>query len=118
MNTNLFIDAISCLDSTLIEEHIKARKKLKVGRLMKKRFGVFKKALIASCLSLLCISTFLVDTLFRHIDSGNVVSTSATGDFFLSLLVSAVCVAILGGVIWMIGRKIIIKKCENDSCDL
>lgn len=115
MNKYLFIDAISCLDLKLIEEHITMRRKIKINKIIKKKYNIFRKALIASCFAVFFLSMFSLFNLFSYINSGEVVSTATIGYFAISLITSLACAVIIGIVAWAIGKKIIRKKCEHEN---
>ena len=113
MNKYLFIDAMSCLDLKLIEEHITMRRKIKVNKIIKKKYNILKKALIASCFAVFLLSTFLLFNLFIYINSGEAISTATTG--YLALITSLACAVIIGIVAWTIGKKIIKKNGEREN---
>lgn len=115
MNKYLFIDAMSCLDLKLIEEHIIMRRKIKVNKIIKKKYNILKKALIASCFAVFLLSTFLLFNLFIYINSGEVISTATTGYLAISLITSLACAVIIGIVAWTIGKKIIKKNGEREN---
>jgi len=115
MNKYLFIDAISCLDLKLIEEHISMRRKLKTNIIIKKKYNILRKTLIASCFAVFFLSTFLLFNFFNYINSGDVVSTATTSYLAISLITSLACAVIIGIVAWTIGKKIIKKNCEHEN---
>ena len=112
MNKYLFIDAVSCLDLKFIEEHITMRKKIKTNKIIKKKFNIFKKTLIASCFALFFLSSVLLFKLFSFKNSEGVVSATATGHLAMLLIASLACVVIVGITAWTIGKRVIKKKCE------
>ena len=115
MNKYLFIDAISCLDQKLIEEHISMRRKFKTDKIIKKRVNILKRTLIASCAAMFLISTILLSNLFSYLNADDYISASTTGYISLSLNISLVFVAIIGIATWTIGKIIIKKRCNNYS---
>ena len=115
MNKYLFIDAMRCLDLKLIEEHITMRRKIKVNKIIKKKYNILKKALSASCFAVFLLSTFLLFNLFIYINSGEVISTATTGYLAISLITSLACAVIIGIVAWTIGKKIIKKNGEREN---
>lgn len=110
MNKYLFIDAMSCLDLKLIEEHITMRRKIKVNKIIKKKYNILKKTLIASC-----FAAFLIFNLFIYINFGEVISTATAGYLAISLITGFACAVIIGIVAWTIGKKIIKKNCEREN---
>lgn len=115
MNKYLFIDAISCLDQKLIEEHIFMRRKFKTNKIIKKRVNILKRTLIASCATMFLISAILLPNLFIYKNADNYISASTTGYIALSLIISLVFVVIIGVAAWTIGKIIIKKRCNNYS---
>lgn len=115
MSKYLFIDAISCLDLKLIEEHISMRRKFKTNKIIKKRVNILKKTLIASCATMFLISAILLPNLFKYIYADDYISASTTGYIVLSLIISLVFVVIIGVATWTIGKIIIKKICNNYS---
>lgn len=115
MNKYLFIDAISHLDIKLIEEHITMRQKMKINKIIKKKYNILKKTLIASCFALLFLSTFFIFNLLSYINSEEITSTATTSYLAISLIISLVCAVIIGIVAWTIGKRIIKKNCKYEN---
>lgn len=115
MNRYLFIDAISCLDLKFIEEYIIMKRKIKTNKIIKKKLNNLKKTLIASCLALFFFFSFFLLKRFSYINSEEVVLTATISYLAISLIASLACVAIVGITAWTIGKRVIKKKCEQES---
>ncbi len=113
MNINLFIDAVGCLDAKLIEKYISMRKQLKTDKIIKKRIVILKKTVIASCFTLMLLSTFFLTGVFNYINWNGHISALIARYFAVALLISFVVVAIIGFFAWNVGKKYIKKKCNN-----
>ena len=116
MNKYLFIDAVSCLDSKFIEEHIAMRKKLKTDKIVKKRLNLLRVSIIAACLAIVMMSTLVLANVFKYMSSGSYESAVTISHVLLALASGLIVASIIGVISWRSGSKYIRKR--YGSCDL
>ena len=116
MNRDLFLDAVGLLDPELIEEHLSARIRFAKKRLLKKRLGALKRAIIASCFFVSAISIMIL--YFSNVKNSSAERIAAISDSGFSLIlfgIVLICVIAVAVASWRIGTRIIEKKVETDA---
>lgn len=113
MNKYLFVDAISCLDSRLIEEYILLRQKFKTNKIIKKKIKKLKRAITAACIPNFLLSAIFINNVFNYITSKELILFSAIGHFSTLLLICGLVTFIVGFIAFALGRRIIKKKFKN-----
>ncbi len=109
MNRFLFIDAISCLDTALIEAHIRERQEVKKRKLIAKRLKALKISIMSACLLIMALS-ILTFSLLLLPKIGDVAAFDSVKYTALIMCLSVVVPIIMAFVAWEIGSRCIKKR--------
>ena len=111
MNQMRFIEAISCIESDIIEKHLTAKIMLKRNKALKNRLRGLKYATIAACFVFVLLVTPIFANILCSMDGGtHLAAVREHGG--LALLLSGILSASTGFAIWKIGSHSIRKKME------
>ncbi len=109
MSDFLFIDAVSCLEPELIENHIAEKAERRRAQLIRKRARALKIAAFAAGFTIMIASTLTLRYVF-HMQVGGVEIQSTAKYNILAVVIGGVVSVIAAAILWKIGCYYIKKR--------